>query len=160
MKPMKARMSPRRQPDFGGGSLLRGPSMRRASIAVMTVLALSVAACSPAIVPLDTKPASDGQARDLASTVASKASCGSFEDYSSHPDRQEWTFTCQRGEVPYDILVFGSEASVTAGIAQLQSDGSVFLTRDFYAVVVVPSGPTKSAALEATRSASLLDPFR
>jgi hypothetical protein len=126
----------------------------------MAVLALSVAACSPAIVPLDTKPVSGDQSRELAYSVASKASCGAFEDYSARPDRPEWTFTCQRDAVAYDILVFGSQAAVATGIAQFQADGSVYLARDFYAVVVVPSGPSKSAALEVTPSASLLDPFR
>jgi hypothetical protein len=134
--------------------------MRLRTIAAALVVGLFVAACSPSIVALDTKPIDEGSARNLAFSVAEKANCGSFESLASHSDKSYWTFSCERDAVAYDIWTFGSDNAKQTGTAELQVRNAVFLVRNYFAVEVVPTGPSKSEASQAQPSASLLDPFK
>ena len=123
--------------------------------------AVIAAACGgPSIVPLNTKPTDVTQAENLGYSVAIKAGCGNFESLDARGQQGEWHFTCQIADTSYDIVVFGSDEARDAGIAVLKNGNRPLVTAGYYAVAVCPSGPSKSAAMEASISPSLLIPFK
>jgi hypothetical protein len=117
-------------------------------------------ACGPSVMPLDTLANSRSQAENLAYSVATKAGCGSFEDLDPAATQETWHFACQRSTDAYDIAVFGSDDSRRSGLQSLQGAGRPYLAKGYYAVTVALSGISKEAALRASPSQSLLDPFK
>lgn len=135
-------------------------ALGRLPVAIAMVAALAAASCAgPSIVPLDTKPTDSTQAENLGYSVASQAHCGNFESLDPAGTRGTWHYTCSIGDTSYDIVVFGSDPARQAGLVALGDIGAPFVAKDYYAVSVAPSGPSKSAAAASTADPSLLAPF-
>jgi hypothetical protein len=128
-------------------------------VAIAMVAAFAAASCAgPSIVPLDTRPTDSTQAENLGYSVASGAHCGNFESLDPAGTHGTWHYTCSIGDTSYDMVVFGSDPARQAGLAALGDTGAPFVAKNYYAVSVAPSGPTK-AATAATAAPSLLAPF-
>jgi hypothetical protein len=135
-------------------------ALGRRPFSVAIVAALAAASCArPSIVPLDIRPTDSTQAENLGYSVASEAHCGNFESLDLAGTQGTWRYTCSIGDTGYDIVVFGSDPARRAGLAALDETGAPFVARDYYAVSVAPSGPSKSAAAASTAGPSLLTPF-
>jgi hypothetical protein len=138
------------------GTLVRG-----LPIVCAIVAAVAVASCAgPSIVSLDTKPADGTQAENLGYSIASGAHCGNFETLDPAGTQETWHYACSIGDTGYDIVVFGSDEAKQTGLASLGDAGKPFVAKNYYAVTVSPSGPSKSAAAVATPNPSLLAPFK
>jgi len=136
------------------------PFRRFAGILAAVLLVGLSQACGPSVVPLNTLPNTRSEAENLAYSVATNASCGSFEDLDPAGTRETWHFTCQRSTTVYDIVVFGSDNSRRSGLQSLQDAGRSYAAKGYYGVAVAPSGTSKEEALGASPSQSLLDPFK
>jgi hypothetical protein len=104
-----------------------------------TLCALT-AACSPATAT-DTMPTNADSARRLAQTVASNGACGSFEDYNFNRAKDTWVFTCQKQEMTFEIVAYGSEDARSAGMRTLdECCRTAYFVKNFYAVEIVAFG--------------------
>ena len=107
------------------------------SVAVILVV---LTACSSAT-PLDTIPTNADKARRLAQTVASNGGCGSFEDYNVNRAKDTWVFTCQKQEMTFEIVAYGSEDARSAGIKTLEvCCRTAYFAKNFYTVAVLAFG--------------------
>lgn len=129
-------------------------------VLVGALVVLAAQACGPSAVPLDTLPGNPSEAENLAYSVAENADCGTLEALDPAGQQEPWHFACQTSNASYDIVVFGSDTSRQSGLHSLQDKGSPYVAKDYYAVTIVPSGPSKQAVLEASPDPSLLDPFK
>jgi hypothetical protein len=86
---------------------------------------------------MDTMPTNTESARQLAKTVASNGGCDSFEDYDFNRARDTWVFTCQKPGMTFEIIAFGSPEARSAAIKFFDDSSSTYVTKNFYAVVVV-----------------------
>ncbi len=91
--------------------------------------------------------------------MANGAHCGNFETLDLAGTEGTWHYACSIGDTGYDIVVFGSDSARQTGLAPLGNAGKPFVAKNYYAVTVAPSGPSKSAAAAATADPSLLAPF-
>jgi hypothetical protein len=139
---------------------MRGLFHGQLRLATLMLAMGMLAACGPSIVPLDTRPRDSSQAEDLAYSVASKAGCGDFESLDPQGTEGIWHFACRIGAYSYDIVVFGSDELRESGLKSLKDSGRPYVAKDYYAVTVAPSGPSKSEALAASEPPSALDPFK
>jgi hypothetical protein len=119
----------------------------------LALLLSSVQGCGPSNVPLDTLPYTRGQAGDLANSIASNASCENLEELDPAGTQGSWDFTCQRGDVTFDISIFGGDDARQAEVRQLAASGGLYVAKSYYAVTVAFPG----AAGKTTPT--LLDPF-
>jgi hypothetical protein len=108
-------------------------------IALALALGLQCACSVPQAT--DAMPTSTEGARHLAQAVASKGSCGSFEDYTFDRARDTWVFTCQKPGLSFEIVAYGSEDARSAGIKALDTSRTTYVAKDFYAVAVAASEP-------------------
>lgn len=94
---------------------------------------LMVAGCGTSHVSLKERPKDVDSARDLATTVADRADCGSFEDYQIK-STDYWTFTCQKSDRTY--LIRADAATATRGelIKKLKTDRDPYKTGPFFLV--------------------------
>ena len=104
--------------------------------------------------PLTPCPTTGGKAGDLANAIASNASCENLEELDPAGTQGSWDFTCQRGDVTYDISIFGGDDARQAEVRQLAASGGLYVAKSYYAVTVAFPG----AAGKTTPT--LLDPFR
>jgi len=111
--------------------------------------------------PPDTLPKNEAQAEDLAYSVASNAGCGDFDSEVAGADPHTWQFSCSIDGVWYNIFAYDGDATRSADLARLQSDGRPYVARAYYAVTVPPQGVGKDDLLAATPPpGSIMDPFR
>lgn len=100
------------------------------------VLALT-AACSPADAPLDARPGTLAEARNLARSVARHARCGALEDFD-FKNGELAIFTCQMPGTDSDTFAiwtfFNATAKATA-VSALQTSQRHMKLGPFYAVV-------------------------
>jgi hypothetical protein len=75
------------------------PFRRFAGILAAVLLVGVIQGCGPSVVPLNTLPNTRSEAENLAYSVATNASCGSFEDLDPAGTQETWHFTA-RGAPP------------------------------------------------------------
>jgi hypothetical protein len=113
---------------------------------VAWILLALTAACSAASAT-DTVPTNADSARQLAQTVASNGSCGSFEDYNFNRAKDTWVFMCQKQEMTFEIVAYGSEDARSAGIKTLdECCRTAYFVKNFYAVEIVTFGSDSADA--------------
>jgi len=82
-------------------------------------------------VSLDTRPSDSSMAQQLASTVAARAQCSSFE--SLDPPSGEWIFGCAIDEHPFTIYTVPNAEKKKAAVDALKPNAVV--TGPYYIVV-------------------------
>lgn len=105
-------------------------------IAAIAVILLGMSGACSRGTATDSAPTNIDDARQLAETVASNASCGGFEDLGVGPTRDTWVFTCQKSAASFEITVFGSQDARFAGIKALDDRHDTYFARNTYAVTV------------------------
>jgi len=86
-------------------------------------------------------PTNADSARRLAQTIALTGACGSFEDHNFNRAKDMWVFTCQKQEMTFEIVAYGSEDARSAGIKTLdECCRTAYFARNFYAVEIVAFG--------------------
>jgi hypothetical protein len=126
--------------------------VKKVAPSVAWTLCALTAACS-AGTATDTMPTNADSARRLAQTVASNGACGSFEDYNFNRAKDTWVFTCQKQEMTFEIVAYGSEDARSAGIKTLnECCRTAYFAKNFYAVAIVGfGGDSADAALAQFR---------
>ena len=129
--------------------------------AVLVVAVVSDSGWFHGKLPPDTLPTNASQAEDVAFSVASNAGCGSFDNYLPEESADSWQFECTIGNVPIEILVYGSDQARSQGLAQLQKEDRPYVAKAYYAVTTVVTEAAGKVFTAATPPpASILDPFR
>lgn len=125
-------------------------SRQSLSFAIAAAVLTAVAGCSSNHVPLSSRPGSSGDGEALARTVASRARCGSFEEFdASHRDR--WSFTCQKSGDMFVITTAETDAAFASQLVELRSANRPGKAGPFSVVsqFQTPGSRTTAAALRA-----------